>query len=201
MKHSLSPAIFVIASCLVHGGVLAQDVVPPPPEAPTVEDDASNEVVLPRDVVPSPDADLNVATGLVVDPDAAVTPGHISLHEVLASAAEHHPRVRAALAGERAAESELLAARGAFDPQLDVIGKLRTGAYYELRRLDAEIRQPTPLWGAEVYAGYRLGLGVYEDHYPSYYSDETLDQGEVRAGVRIPLWRDGRLDSRRAGRL
>lgn len=120
---------------------------------------------------------------------------------VLASSERHHPRVIAALLREEVAEAELLAARGGFDPHLAAVGAARTGGYYELRRLNAELRQPTPIWGAEVYVGYRLGLGVDpNDRYPTYYSDQTLDAGELRVGLWAPLWRDGPLDARRAER-
>ena len=43
------------------------------------------------------------------------------------------------MANEAMARSELMAARGGFDPVVDVTAKLRTGGYYELRRLDVEI--------------------------------------------------------------
>lgn len=119
--------------------------------------------------------------------------------EVLQSVERHHPTVAAALARESAARAEVMAARGGFDPQLRVYGALRGGGYYDLLRLDAEVRQPTPLWGAELWAGYRRGQGS-QDRYPTYYSDETLDGGELRAGLSVPLWRDGPLDARRAAR-
>ncbi len=121
--------------------------------------------------------------------------------EVIASTERHHPRVQAAMLREEVAEAELMAARGGFDPYLSAYGALRTGGYYELRRLDVELRQPTPLWGAEVYAGYRYGRGVDDDmRYPSYYDDQTLGGGEIRAGLLVPLWRDGPFDARRAAR-
>lgn len=101
---------------------------------------------------------------------------------------------------EEVAEAELMAARGGFDPYLSAYGALRTGGYYELRRVDVELRQPTPLWGAEVYAGYRYGRGDDPERYPSYYDDQTLGGGELRAGVVVPLWRDGPFDARRAAR-
>ncbi|NOY92851.1 MAG: TolC family protein, partial [Deltaproteobacteria bacterium] len=124
----------------------------------------------------------------------------LELSDVLRSAERHHPRIMAAVAREAIARAELLAARGGFDPELEIDARVRTGGYYELRRLDVQITQPTPLWGAEVYAGYRIGRGVEQDRYPSYYSDQTRDGGELRAGVRIPIWRDGVLDPRRARR-
>ena len=125
----------------------------------------------------------------------------LSLERVLASTEEHHPSVQAAVLNEAAAEAQIMAARGAFDPTLSVQGALREGGYYSLRRLDAELRAPLPVLGAEVWAGYRIGQGVdANDRYPSYYSDRTLDRGEVRAGLRVPLLRDRALDDRRAGR-
>jgi outer membrane protein TolC len=125
----------------------------------------------------------------------------LTLEHVLRSTAAHHPSVQAALAREDVAEAELMRARGGFDPALSVRGALRHGGYYELRRVDAELRAPTPWLGAEVWAGYRYGRGVDgEERYPSYYSDQTLDRGELRAGVRVPLLRDRALDDRRAAR-
>ncbi|HFE46484.1 MAG TPA: TolC family protein, partial [Nannocystis exedens] len=55
--------------------------------------------------------------------------------------------------------------------------------------------QATPIWGISAYAGYRLGLGSY-----AIYKGElqTLSGGELRAGVNVPLWRDGPIDRRRA---
>ncbi len=120
--------------------------------------------------------------------------------EVIASTDRHHPRVQAAMMREEVAEAELMAARGGFDPYLSAYGALRTGGYYELRRLDVELRQPTPIWGAEVYAGYRIGRDVGENDYPTYYDDQTLSEGELRAGLVVPLWQNGPLDARRAAR-
>lgn len=142
---------------------------------------------------------LTAAVALFAVPAAAQRP--LTLEEVLESAREHHPRVEAALARVDVAENELMGARGAFDPVLAARAKLRTGGYYELRRADVSVYQPTPLWGATVYAGYRYGRGLENsDAYPSYYDDETLPGGELRAGLSIPLWRNGPLDYRRAGR-
>ncbi|MBK8590756.1 MAG: TolC family protein [Sandaracinaceae bacterium] len=125
----------------------------------------------------------------------------VVLEHVLRSTVAHHPSVQAALAREDVAEAELMRARGAFDPALSVRGALRHGGYYELRRVDAELRAPTPWLGAEFWAGYRYGRDVDDEtRYPGYYSDQTLDRGELRAGVRVPLLRDRALDDRRAVR-
>ncbi len=124
-----------------------------------------------------------------------------TLAEVLESTEEHHPQVRAALASLEAAEGQAQAADGGFDPVLSAYGRVQRGAYYEYNRVDVQVRQATPLWGTEVYAGYRYGRAQdpQSDRFPSYYGYQTGSGGELRAGVRVPLWRNGPLDSRRAG--
>ncbi|MFA9471510.1 MAG: hypothetical protein ACERNK_13135, partial [Deltaproteobacteria bacterium] len=87
--------------------------------------------------------------------------------EVLQSVNAHDPRIRQAVAQLRKAESKTTAARGAFDPRLEGDGKILTGAYYDLRQADVELRQPTTLWGSEIFVGYRVGLGVNE-RWPTY---------------------------------
>ena len=119
--------------------------------------------------------------------------------EVLQSVNAHDPRIRQAVAQLRKAESKTLAARGAFDPRLEGDGKLVTGAYYDLRSADVALRQPTTVWGSEIYVGYRVGLGVNE-RWPTYRDDQTLSGGEVRAGIEVPIWRGGLIDPERAER-
>ncbi|MEM9189314.1 MAG: TolC family protein [Myxococcota bacterium] len=145
------------------------------------------------------------AQGLPLDTDAARevglsdAPRPLTLGRVLAAVQRHQPELRAALARARRAAARELRAEGGFDPQLSVRGEVITGGYYDLLRADAELSQQTGVWGAEVYAGYRVGLGLDdEQRFPTYYGDDTLDRGEVRVGVEIPLWRDGPIDSTRA---
>jgi outer membrane protein TolC len=111
----------------------------------------------------------------------------------------HDPRIRRAVERLREAEGNTTAARGAFDPRLEGDVGLLTGAYYDLRRADAELRQPTTLWGSEIYVGYRIGLGL-NDRWPTYREEQTLSGGEVRAGIEIPIWRGGLIDEDRARR-
>ncbi len=127
--------------------------------------------------------------------------GGRALHfdEVLQSVNAHDPRIRQAVERLRKAEGNTTTARGAFDPRLEGDGKLVTGAYYDLRSADVELRQPTTLWGSEIYAGYRVGLGINE-RWPTYRDDQTLSGGEVRAGIEIPIWRGGLIDPERAER-
>ncbi|MEM7447161.1 MAG: TolC family protein [Myxococcota bacterium] len=124
----------------------------------------------------------------------------LELERVLRSVDAHHPTLEAAVHTLDAAQSYLTAARGAFDPNLDIYGSLRSGGYYELRRMDAELRQATPFAGTEFHAGYRLGRGIEQRRYPTYYDDETRSSGEFSAGLEIPLLYGRDLDTRRANR-
>jgi outer membrane protein TolC len=123
----------------------------------------------------------------------------LRIDEVLESVQAHDPRIRKAVEQLRQAEGETMAARGAFDPRLDGDVGLLTGAYYDLRQANAELRQPTTLWGSEIYVGYRVGLGL-NDRFPTYRPNQTLSGGEIRAGVEIPIFRNGLIDEPRAQR-
>jgi len=125
--------------------------------------------------------------------------GPLHFEEVLQSVKAHDPRIRQAVAQLRKAESKTMAARGAFDPRLEGDGKILTGAYYDLRQANVELRQPTTLWGSEIFVGYRVGLGINE-RWPTYRDDQTLSGGEVRAGIEVPIWRGGLTDPDRAER-
>lgn len=123
----------------------------------------------------------------------------LHFEEVLQSVNAHDPRIQQAVEQLRRAESKTTAARGAFDPRLQGDGKLTTGAYYDLRSANVELRQPTTVWGSEVYVGYRVGLGINE-RWPTYRDDQTLSGGELRAGIEMPIWRGGLIDPERAER-
>jgi outer membrane protein TolC len=123
----------------------------------------------------------------------------LRFEEVKQSVNAHDPRIRQAIEKLRAAEGKTTEARGAFDPRLEGDARLLTGAYYDLQIADAELRQPTTLWGSEIYFGYRIGLGV-NDRWPTYRDDQTLSGGEVRAGIELPIWRGGPIDPERANR-
>lgn len=119
----------------------------------------------------------------------------LTLEEVLESVRAHHPKVLVARQGIAQAEGELLAAEGGFDTSWKTRGVATPQGYYEYLRLDSVIEQPTPWWGTRFFAGYRLGVGDIPAYYGEY---ETLRGGELRAGVEVPLWRDGPIDKRRA---
>jgi cobalt-zinc-cadmium efflux system outer membrane protein len=119
----------------------------------------------------------------------------LTLAQVLESVHAHHPLVLAELASVRAAEGEALSARGEFDTTLTVQGRMAAAGYYDPRRLDVVLEQPTPFLGASAYVGYRVTSG---DVAPYYGEQRTLDEGELRAGLRVPLLQDRATDARRA---
>lgn len=117
------------------------------------------------------------------------------LGEVLDSVLRHFPAILAAQKEQRAAEAELLAARGAFDPLLRLRAEGALLGYYQNGRLDVSLEQPTPLWGTRFFAGWRLGSGSFADYDGKL---ATNDYGEVRVGAVVPLWRNGPIDRTRA---
>ena len=130
---------------------------------------------------------------------AAVGAQPVDLTTVLRSVESHFPLIVAAERDRDVADADLLSAEGAFDPQW----RTRAGAgplgYYQPLTLDTMLTQPTPLWGLQLFAGYRFGQGLTYTGMPIYDGkQETSSLGEVRAGISIPLWRNGPIDRARA---
>lgn len=122
-------------------------------------------------------------------------PPPLGVEEVISSALEWLPSILGSGAEVDQAEGELKSAEGAFDPVFRAAGNFVPQSGYPSWQINTVIEQPTPLWGASLFVGYRLGLGDY----PAY--DEKLatnEYGEIRAGLRVPLLRDGPIDRRRA---
>ncbi len=107
----------------------------------------------------------------------------------------NHPTLAAQRARVAAAEGARVSADGAFDLSAALFGQAMANGYYDWWRAGATLTQPTTLYGATLSAGYRVGGGDFQ----SYYDYETLDAGEVRAQIRVPLLRDGAIDPARAG--
>lgn len=128
-------------------------------------------------------------------PARALAADHLTLQEVMRSVSATHPDLEVAERGVEKADAKAFAARGGFDPLLSIRGKYTPVGFYNNGQVDTVIQQPTPVWGAAFFAGYRIGLGSY----PVYRGElQTLSGGEFRAGVDIPIWRDGPVDARRA---
>ena len=108
----------------------------------------------------------------------------------------YHPMLAAANQRRARAQGEAMSARGGFDPVLKVSADYWPEGFYDFRRLEAKVEQATPFWGASLFGGYRIGTGVL----PVYEEEaRTLDDGEVKVGINVPLWRNGPIDERRAG--
>ena len=119
----------------------------------------------------------------------------LSLDEVVESAAQHFPLLQAALLERNARENQLVQAQGAFDLRLGLSGDLRPAGFYENYAGDAQIEQPTQLWGASFYGGYRYGAGDFASYDGGRLTDSA---GEVRLGFDVPLLRGGAIDAQRA---
>lgn len=121
--------------------------------------------------------------------------GMLTLSELQASSERAFPAILAAQSDVEGAQGDRLAAAGAFDPSWKTRGWVTPISGYPHIRFDSTVEVPTPLWGANFFAGYRFGQGKIPDYYRE---RETLSLGEVRAGVAVPLIRNGPIDRRRA---
>lgn len=125
----------------------------------------------------------------------ARAPAELGLDEVLAAAERAYPAIVAAELERRVAAGELESAEGGFDASWKARATLTPLGYYDNVRAETTVEKPTALWGASAFAGWKLGTGefpVYDGRL------QTLDHGELRAGVQVPLWRNGPIDRRRA---
>lgn len=119
----------------------------------------------------------------------------LQLDAVLASVEQHFPLIAAAQKDLQGAEAELLSARGAFDPVVRARADGAPLSYYQNGRIDFLLEAPTPFWGSSFFTGYRVAVGKLPDY------DGKLDTnqyGELRAGLAVPLARNGPTDRRRA---
>jgi outer membrane protein, heavy metal efflux system len=122
----------------------------------------------------------------------------LRLKDVIGTLPSTHPELEVADTRVDAAKARHFAARGFFDPRIGLSTRYTPFGYreyYPQFESDAVVRQATPLWGTQLYAGHRVGLGDY----PLYRrSLQTLSGGELRAGIGIPLLRGGAIDEGRA---
>jgi cobalt-zinc-cadmium efflux system outer membrane protein len=131
-------------------------------------------------------------------PDA---PGALELRSVVESVQRALPTLLAAERDRDAADAEMLAAEGGFDPVLRGRASVFPIGYYRYVTGDVTVEQPTPLWGSSLFVGYRIGVPIVPGSagIPDYYGmQQTNSAGELRAGVAVPLVRNGPIDRRRA---
>ncbi len=140
-------------------------------------------------------ADTASEAAPATSPDSA---DPITLEEVLASVEAHYPLLRIAEAARDVAAGDLQSARGSFDTRLVGEADLRPLGFYENYSGNTGIEQPTQLWGAEFFAGYRIGRGATAS-FPSYDGGrQTKGNGEWRGGFELPLFRGRAIDEPRA---
>ncbi len=110
-----------------------------------------------------------------------------------------YPSLRAAGRDREAAAGERLAAEGGFDPQWRTRFSSSPIGYYQPLTVDSALVQPTQLWGASFFAGYRLGQPLSYTGFAVYDGKaETTAIGELRLGFTLPLWRNRGIDRARA---
>ncbi len=116
------------------------------------------------------------------------------IDEVLASVVSRYPPLLAALIEQDIAAGRLRQAQGAFDLNLNAGLNATPFGFYDGRTGSVILEQALQSWGAKVYGGYRLASGFL----PNYNQMRTPDGGQLTAGVKINLLRDGRIDKDRA---
>ncbi len=125
---------------------------------------------------------------------APVASAPLSIREVLESVDRFHPMWLAITLERDRAEGQLISARGAFDTRVRGGGEVVPEGFYDRYTADLGIEQPTRLWGARLFGGYKIGRGDF----PSYLGGEQTNKGgQVSGGVELPLLRDGATDASR----
>lgn len=119
----------------------------------------------------------------------------LTLEILLKSVERSYPSLLAALLEKNIAEGKLLASSGKFDLKAKVgASSDPTGYYSPNRRYYGMLEQPTTLWGTTFFGGWKRGTGLFE---PYYGDRETLSDGEVTLGMRVPLLQNGAVDQNR----
>lgn len=128
------------------------------------------------------------------DRPADASEGIVALDEVLQSVDVHFPALLAARQKIAAAEGAILAASGNFDTTLNAATKHELDGFYQKDIFDLLVEQPTAVWGATFFAGYRLGIGDFADYEKGL---QTQENGEFRLGLTMPLLQGRDIDRAR----
>lgn len=124
---------------------------------------------------------------------AVVLAAPLSFGDVIESL-ERHPELAAADAKVDAARAKQRKADGAFDTYASADAKIYPTGKNQREMLGVFVEQPTPLWGAQLSAGWRRGVGEV----PPYEGERaTVDEGELAVGLRLPLLRGRGTDGAR----
>jgi len=118
----------------------------------------------------------------------------IGLQDVIESVERTFPLLKSADLERAIASADVLSAEGGFDLSWKTKGTITPVGYYESARAESTIEKPTSLWGTSAFAGWRYGRGDF----PIYDGKlQTLEYGELRAGINVPILRNGPTDRRR----
>lgn len=118
----------------------------------------------------------------------------LTVENVVKSAVKNYPKILSHYDKIRAAESNLLAAKGFFDIRLKQNYSDRTRGYYDGKTYDAELEKHLGVLGGKVYGGYRKSYGKFPD-----YEGKSLTNsgGEFKAGAKFSLLKDRDIDQSR----
>lgn len=131
----------------------------------------------------------------IIRAESAVSVRALALNEVLDAALRAFPGLLATEQRKQVAAGELQSAQGGFDTLLKSQNRWSVAGLYQNNNYDVVIEQPTGFLGTTFFGGWRRGTGDY----PIYDGKSlTASDGEARAGVNIPLWRNRDIDRRRA---
>lgn len=119
----------------------------------------------------------------------------LTIRELIDVVNQKFPPLEIAKKEEQIAEADLRSSEGAFDIQWKTRFQYTPLSFYQNQRFDTLLEQPTTLWGATLFGGYRLGTGKFAIYDGKL---ETNPGGELRLGFNLPLLRDGPIDRRRA---
>lgn len=142
-----------------------------------------------------PDIDAFEADLIAVESEVEPTGDALTLERVLEELSARHPTLQAARQKISEARGKRTSAEGGFDLKLKAGQKWIPTGKDEYGHTEAMLEQPTTLWGATVFGGWRRSGGAV----PTYAGElETTSGGEVVAGLNIPLWQGGAIDRARA---
>lgn len=122
----------------------------------------------------------------------------LDVEVVVKSAVKNYPKILSHYDKIRAAESNLLAAKGFFDIRLKQNYSDRTRGYYDGKTYDTEIEKNLGVLGSKVYGGYRKSYGKFPDYEGG---SLTNSSGEFRAGAKFSLLKDREIDQSRLSLL
>lgn len=119
----------------------------------------------------------------------------LTLDDVLQSVDKHYPPLLAAVLEREIAAGGVEAALGKFDFRIGMRADTDQFGFYSNERLNTGFDQYLQTWGASLYGGWRVGRGEFATYDGKL---QTRTDGEWRGGVKLPLFRDRKIDERRA---